>query len=142
MQKLIGLLIAIGYYSTTLGQIVDYNLSKKQFGTYLGVLDSYLVNDGNNVFSVEESPLIVQLTANDLKLKIGNKTYEGEYTVLFSTKKYSVLEVQYPGIPTRDRYMIQKNGKTLTRDALQPQPQVECLKLSKKKAKTIKLMED
>ena len=113
------------------GQSTDLKIKKKYLGTYQGQMNAYYLTDGNTTFEVESTTCKVQLKSNGISLELDNVAKEGNYSVLFATKEYTVLEANYDNTPMRDRFILPKKGKVLTREGLTPQPNVTLNKVKK-----------
>ena len=132
MLKIFTTVLVMATSMTAIGQIVDYKLKKKQFGWYEGVIPHYTIDEGNIMIPVNESLCQVNLKSDQMSVTLGNQMREGEYKILFSTKEYSVLEFTPQDQMMRERYILKRKGKSLTREGAHPQPSVDLKKIKKK----------
>ncbi len=103
-------------------QIIEKPLKKRQYGYYEGAIPNYIINEGNILLDVEPVSIRIHLSASNLSLTIGEFKHEGGYDILYTTKSYSVIEIQNPQQTIKDRYLIYSDGKQILKEGIHPQP--------------------
>lgn len=107
-------------------------LNKKQFGYYQGTISSYSIFDGNTEMHVEPTQISVQLLKNFIEISIGNLKHKGNYSILFTTKEFAVIEVTYEDPMLKDRFVVYTQGDKIVRDGVLPQLNTSLKKMTKK----------
>lgn len=107
----------------------EIKLKKKYLGHYKGTIDSYLLDTGNEIMTVGETAIYVEIGKDDkIKVTIGSREIQGTYHVMFKAKTYYLLDAQMEGQLATERIMVYKRGKHIARDGMYPQPVTELTK--------------
>ena len=97
-------------------------LKKKYFGTYEGEINSFQLDSGKDLVSVDSTGVSVEIGDSTVFITIGKNLLRGKYTVLFEAKAYFLLDCRMDGQLAGERIVVYKKGKKISRDGLYPQP--------------------
>jgi len=97
-------------------------LKKKYFGTYEGEINSFQLDSGKDLVSVDSTGVSVEIGDSTVFITIGKNLLRGKYTVLFEAKTYFLLDCRMDGQLAGERIVVYKKGKKISRDGLYPQP--------------------
>ena len=103
-------------------------LKRKYLGNYKGVISNYETRVGSGYVEVAETPIYIRLDKKRAEFIIGNRSFGGEYKIMFMAETYYLLDVTIPGAAATERILVYKNGKRLSRDGMYPQPVTELKK--------------
>lgn len=103
----------------------EVTLKKKFLKSYSGIIPSYSMDVGDNVVEVTATPISIRIEKDSIFFEIGQNQFQGVYTVMFEAKKYYLLNAEIDGQFANERIMIHKQGRTISRDGLYPQPMAE-----------------
>ncbi len=132
MKKHLFLLFFISFCSFSLhAQTVGKELKKKHYGTYKGEIPAYSIISDTSTFSVDATPLTVQLTAKEAVFTLGRVERKGNYRVFFKGKDYFAIDLYLDGGHTSERIVLNEKKKTIFREGTYPQPSVTLKKIAK-----------
>lgn len=111
-------------------QKVGVDLKKKFFGTYAGTIPAFQMDTGKDLVDVASERIEIKIDADSLHFTLGRLELAGAYEVLFEVKKYYVLVCEVPSRAAKERVVVYKSGKKISRDGLYPQPSAMLKKLN------------
>lgn len=100
----------------------ELKLSKKYLGDYKGVIPAYILPTSGGEARVNEMPIEVTINESTIEVIIGQLRRKDNYTILFESKGYFLLECKVEGQPVAERIVVYKRGRKIGRDGLYPQP--------------------
>ena len=106
----------------------DLKLKKRNFGVYTGAIPTYKFDSGEDLITVDETKLTLELQKDFVELQIGNEKMRGSYYILFEGSAYFVLEAKMEGQDVPERIVVYKKDRKLVREGIYPQPNAVLIK--------------
>lgn len=123
MSKLYAILVLlIGFLPLVLDAQKPIDLKNKYLGYYEGTIPSFKMDSGEDLITVQETPIKIVISEEKVSIEIGQNKISGSYTVLFKGDGYWVLDCRMEDQLAGERIVVFKKGKTITREGLYPQP--------------------
>jgi hypothetical protein len=110
-------------------------LKRKYLKEYQGEIPKYSALIGKEMLEVSPEKMVIKLDKDSLFLTIGNSVYKSVYTASKTTNTdevFLLMERDNTGI--QERFVLNKENKTIVRKGVFPQPDV-CLNRIKKSGK-------
>lgn len=101
---------------------------KKYLGKYTGNVPGFVYVDGGQEIAVRSTPINIEITKDSVFVNVGNQAVKGVYNVLFKAKTYYLLECTIEGQLSKEKILVYKRGRKISRDGIYPQPVTELKK--------------
>lgn len=106
-------------------------LKKKNYGTYKGEIPSYIQSSDTSLFTIDATPIEIQISENAIALTIGKLHKKGSYHILFKDKSYYVVDAFFEGDILTERIILYEKTKSMIREGSHPQPNALLKKVGK-----------
>ncbi|MBC9811240.1 hypothetical protein H9Y05_02015 [Crocinitomicaceae bacterium CZZ-1] len=103
-------------------QTIVTELKKKNYGVYKGEIPSYIYSSDTSLFTIDATPIEVQVSENAIAVTIGKLHKKGSYHILFKDKNYYVLDAFFEGDILTERIVLYEKTKSMIREGSYPQP--------------------
>ena len=122
MLRFFSLIIVV--FTTSISIVAQSKPIKRKYrGVYEGLIPSYQVHLGADVFEVSTVKIRVFVDRDSLFLEIGNYHFGSDYSVTNNRSNYTLTATRSEsGIP--EEMVLDTKSRTLTRKGLYPQPDV------------------
>ena len=97
-------------------------IKKKDLGHYTGTIESYKINSGQELLTVEACPISITLNKENLLLKIGLKEYTAAYRINKLERRSYIITVSIPYSDLEESFSLNGKNKEMLRKGLFPQP--------------------
>ena len=97
-------------------------IKKKDLGKYTGTIESYKINSGQELLTVEACPISITLNKENLLLKIGLKEYTAAYRIKKLERRSYIITVSIPYSDLEESFSLNGKNKEILRKGLFPQP--------------------
>ena len=97
-------------------------IKKKDLGNYTGTIESYKINSGQELLTVEACPISITLNKENLLLKIGLKEYTAAYRIKKLERRSYIITVSIPYSDLEESFSLNGKNKEILRKGLFPQP--------------------
>ena len=97
-------------------------IKKKDLGHYTGTIESYKINSGQELLTVEACPISITLNKENLLLKIGLKEYTAAYRIKKLGRRSYIITVSIPYSDLEESFSLNGKNKEMLRKGLFPQP--------------------
>ena len=97
-------------------------IKKKDLGKYTGTIESYKINSGQELLTVEACPISITLNKENLLLKIGFKEYTAAYRINKLERRSYIITVGIPYSDLEESFSLNGKNKEMLRKGLFPQP--------------------
>ena len=97
-------------------------IKKKDLGRYTGTIESYKINSGQELLTVEACPISITLNKENLLLKIGLKEYTAAYRIKKLERRSYIITVSIPYSDLEESFSLNGKNKEMLRKGLFPQP--------------------
>ena len=97
-------------------------IKKKDLGNYTGTIESYKINSGQELLTVEACPISITLNKENLLLKIGLKEYTAAYRIKKLERRSYIITVGIPYSDLEESFSLNGKDKIMLRKGLFPQP--------------------
>ena len=97
-------------------------IKKKDLGNYTGTIESYKINSGQELLTVEACPISITLNKENLLLKIGLKEYTAAYRIKKLERRSYIITVSIPYSDLEESFSLNGKNKEMLRKGLFPQP--------------------
>lgn len=97
-------------------------IKKKDLGNYTGTIESYKINSGQELLTVEACPISITLNKENLLLKIGLKEYTAAYRIKKLERRSYIITVSIPYSDLEESFNLNGKNKEMLRKGLFPQP--------------------
>lgn len=97
-------------------------IKKKDLGHYTGTIESYKINSGQELLTVEACPISITLNKENLLLKIGLKEYTAAYRIKKLERRSYIITVSIPYSDLEESFSLNGKNKEMLRKGLFPQP--------------------
>lgn len=102
---------------------------RKYLGNYKGEIPGYIYVDGGQEIEVRSTPIRIEFSKDSVFVNIGNHATKGVYSILFAAKSYYLVECFIDGQLMKEKILVYKRGRKLSRDGIYPQPVAELKKI-------------
>tara|TARA_B100000902_G_scaffold298158_1_gene285404 strand:+ start:244 stop:618 length:375 start_codon:yes stop_codon:yes gene_type:complete len=97
-------------------------IKRKDLGRYEGTVPAYKINIGQELLTVQASPISVDLNKENILLKIGSREYTSTYQVKkLERRRYEIL-VRVPYSDLKESFSLNGKRKEMIRKGIFPQP--------------------
>jgi hypothetical protein len=97
-------------------------IKKRDLGHYVGTIESYKINSGQELLTVEACTISVTLNKESLLLKIGSKEYQASYGIKKTERRNYLITVGIPYSDLQESFSLNGKDKKMLRKGLFPQP--------------------
>ena len=97
-------------------------IKKKDLGHYTGTIETYKINSGQELLTVEACPISITLNKENLLLKIGLKEYTAAYRIKKLERRSYIITVSIPYSDLEESFSLNGKNKEMLRKGLFPQP--------------------
>tara|TARA_B100000524_G_scaffold182946_1_gene94324 strand:+ start:12507 stop:12881 length:375 start_codon:yes stop_codon:yes gene_type:complete len=97
-------------------------IKKKDLGRYTGTIESYKINIGQELLTVEDCPIEITLNKDNLVLKIGSKKYTVAYRIKKLERRSYIITIGMPYSDLEESFSLNGKNKEMLRKGLFPQP--------------------
>lgn len=101
---------------------LNAQIKKKDLGHYTGTIESYKINSGQELLTVEACPISITLNKENLLLKIGLKEYTAAYRIKKLVRRSYIITVSIPYSDLEESFNLNGKNKEMLRKGLFPQP--------------------
>jgi hypothetical protein len=128
------LILALIFPSLLVAQ-KELTLDKKYVGSYSGTIPSFQLKSGDETIQVDSTDILITLDGNkNVEIVVGKQKSTGIFKIILETKAYYLLDCAMTDQLMTERIVVYKRKKEISRDGMNPQPNVTLYKM--KKAKT------
>lgn len=128
------LILALIFPSLLVAQ-KEPTLDKKYVGSYSGTIPSFQLKSGDETIQVDSTDILITLDGNkNVEIVVGKQKSTGVFKIILETKAYYLLDCAMTDQLMTERIVVYKRKKEISRDGMNPQPNVTLYKM--KKAKT------
>ena len=100
-------------------------IKKKDLGRYTGTIESYKINSGQELLTVQACPISITLNKENVVLKIGSQEYKAAYAIKKLERRSYIITVSTPYSDLEESFSLNGKNKEMLRKGLFPQP--DCL---------------
>ena len=97
-------------------------IKKKDLGRYTGTIESYKINSGQELLTVQASPISITLNKYNVVLKIGSQEYKAAYAIKKLERRSYIITVGTPYSDLEESFSLNGKNKEMLRKGLFPQP--------------------
>ena len=97
-------------------------IKKKDLGRYTGTIESYKINSGQELLTVQASPISITLNKDNVVLKIGSQEYKAAYAIKKLERRSYIITVGTPYSDLEESFSLNGKNKEMLRKGLFPQP--------------------
>lgn len=112
--------LIVPFFSEAQAKVTE--LKKKNYGTYKGEIPSYIQSSDTSLFTIDATPIEIQVSENAISLTIGKLNKKGSYHILFKDKNYYVIDAFFEGDILTERIILYEKTKSMIREGSYPQP--------------------
>ena len=103
-------------------------IKKKDLGRYVGTIESYKINNGQELLTVEACPISVTLNKEILLLNIGSKEFKTVYRMKKLERRSYMIFIDVPYSDLEESFSLNGKDKIMLRKGIFPQPNCELKK--------------
>lgn len=97
-------------------------IKKKDLGRYTGTIESYKINSGQELLTVQSCPISITLNKENVVLKIGSQEYKTAYAIKKFERRSYIITVGTPYSDLEESFSLNGKNKEMLRKGLFPQP--------------------
>ena len=97
-------------------------IKKKDLGRYVGTIESYKINSGQELLTVQACPISITLNKENVVLKIGSQEYKAAYAIKKLERRSYIITVSTPYSDLEESFSLNGKNKEMLRKGLFPQP--------------------
>ena len=101
---------------------LNAQIKKKDLGRYACIIESYKINIGQELLTVEACPISINLDKGNLLLKIGSKEYTTAYRIKKLDRRSYIITVDMPYSDLKESFSLNGKNREMLRKGLFPQP--------------------
>jgi len=103
-------------------------IKKKDLGRYVGTIESYKINSGQELLTVKACPISVTLNKESLLLNIGSKEFKTVYRMKKIERRSYMIFIDVPYSDLEESFSLNGKDKIMLRKGIFPQPNCELKK--------------
>tara|TARA_B100001059_G_C17667313_1_gene492627 strand:+ start:242 stop:616 length:375 start_codon:yes stop_codon:yes gene_type:complete len=103
-------------------------IKKKDFGRYIGTIESYKINSGQELLTVKACPISVNINKENLLLNIGSKEFKAVYRMKKIERRSYMIFIDVPYSDLEESFRLNGKDKIMLRKGIFPQPDCELKK--------------
>jgi hypothetical protein len=112
----------------------ELTLDKKYVGSYSGIIPSFQLKSGDETIQVDSTTILITLDASrNVEIVVGKQKSTGIFKIILETKAYYLLDCTMADQLMTERIVVYKRKKEISRDGMNPQPNVTLYKMKKTK---------
>ena len=97
-------------------------IKKKDLGRYVGTIESYKINSGQELLTVKACPISVTLNKETLLLNIGSKEFKAIYRMKKIERRSYMIFIDVPYSDLEESFSLNGKDKIMLRKGIFPQP--------------------
>lgn len=103
-------------------------IKKKDLGRYVGTIESYKINSGQELLTVKACPISVTLNKETLLLNIGSTEFKTVYRMKKIERRSYMISIDVPYSDLEESFSLNGKDKIMLRKGIFPQPNCELKK--------------
>ena len=103
-------------------------IKKKDLGRYVGTIESYKINSGQELLTVKACPISVTLNKESMLLNIGSKEFKTVYRMKKIERRSYMIFIDVPYSDLEESFSLNGKDKIMLRKGIFPQPNCELKK--------------
>ena len=103
-------------------------IKKRDLGRYVGTIESYKINSGQELLTVKACPISVTLNKESLLLNIGSKEFKTVYRMKKIERRSYMIFIDVPYSDLEESFSLNGKDKIMLRKGIFPQPNCELKK--------------
>ena len=103
-------------------------IKKKDLGRYVGTIESYKINSGQELLTVKACPISVTLNKESLLLNIGSKEFKTVYRMKKIERRSYMIFIDVHNSDLEESFKLNGKDKIMLRKGIFPQPNCELKK--------------
>ncbi len=97
-------------------------IKKRDLGRYTGTIESYKINSGQELLTVQSSPISIALKKEIVVLKIGSQEFSASYEIKKLERRSYIITFGTPFSDLNESLRLNGKKKEMLRKGLFPQP--------------------
>lgn len=103
-------------------------IKKRDLGRYVGTIESYKINSGQELLTVKACAISVTLNKETLLLNIGSKEFKTVYRMKKIERRSYMIFIDVPYSDLEESFSLNGKDKIMLRKGIFPQPNCELKK--------------